>query len=120
MATTVADVRLIYSGTESDAQIEAAIATVLVMAARCLALMPDDATRDQVTKYLVAHLLTIIASNGAGVTTSSSLGDASDTYASGHFGKGLRGSSYGQMAIALDPNDCVSKIGNPRATFQKV
>lgn len=120
MAVTVADVRLIYSGSESDPQVQAAIDTILIMAAKCLALMPDDATRDQVTKYLAAHLLTVIASNGVGVATSSKLGDASDSFASGALGKGLRSSAYGQMAIALDPNDCISKLGNPRATLQKV
>lgn len=121
MATTVADVRLIYSGSASDPQVQAAIDTVLIMAAKCLAAMPDDATRDQVTKYLAAHLLTTtIDSGGSGITQSSSLGDASDTYAVSGFGKGLRSSMYGQTAIALDPNGCVAKIGNPRATFEKV
>lgn len=120
MAVTVADVRLIIGSMASDAQITAAIADIALLAAKCLAAIPDEPTRDAVQKYLVAHLLTIIDSSGAGVATSSSLGDASDSYATQALGKGLRASSYGQMAIALDPNDCVSKIGNPRATFQKV
>ena len=120
MAVTVADVRLIIGSELSDAQITAAIADTGLMAAKCLAAISDEPTRDAVQKYLTAHLLTTISSGGAGVATSSSLGDASDSYATGHFGKGLRSSSYGQMAIALDPNGCVSKIGNPKATFQRV
>ena len=121
MAITVADVRLIYSGPASDAQITAAIATVQVMAAKCLAGMPDDATRDEVTKYLVAHLLTMtVDSNGAGIAQSSSLGDASDSYNVGAMGKGLRSSGFGQIAIALDPTGCIARLGNPRATFEKV
>jgi len=120
MAVTVADVRLIYAGSASDAQITAAITDVGLLAAACLAAISDVAVRDAVQKYLAAHLLTIVDSNGAGVAQSSSLGDASDSYSVGALGKGLRASAYGQMAIALDPNDCVSKIGNPRATFQRV
>lgn len=116
----IADVRLIYSGSASDAQVQAAINDAGVMAAKCLAKIEDVVTKDAVQKYLAAHLLTVIDSSGAGVATSSSLGDASDSYASGSLGKGLRSSAYGQMAIALDPNDCISKIGNPRATLQRV
>lgn len=118
---TIADVRLIYSGSASDAQVQAAINDVGVMAAKCLAKIEDAATKDAVQKYLAAHLLTVVVdSSGAGIASSSSLGDASDSYASGSLGKGLRSSAFGQMAIALDPNDCVSKIGNPRATLERV
>lgn len=117
---TIADVRLIYSGSASDPQVQAAINDAGIMAAKCLAAIEDAATRDAVQKYLAAHLLTVIDSSGVGVATSSKLGDASDSYATGGLGKGLRSSAYGQMAIALDPNGCVAKIGNPRATFEKV
>lgn len=121
MAVTIADVRLIIATTASDAQVQVAINDVGLMAAKCLSKISDEPTRDAVQKYLAAHLLaTTIDSSGAGITTSSSLGDASDSYASTSFGKGLRSSQYGQMAISIDPNDCVSKIGNPRASFQRV
>lgn len=120
MAVTVADVRLIISTEASDAQVQAAINDVTLMAARCLSLIADEPTRDAIVKYLAAHLLTIIDSSGAGVATSSSLGDASDTYATSGLGRSLKTSAYGQMAIQLDPNDCLQRIGNPKATFQRV
>jgi hypothetical protein len=120
MAVTVPDVRLIITTNASDAQIEAAIADILLMAARCLALITDGDLQDAIVKYLTAHLLTVFESNGAGVATSSSLGDASDSYASGSFGKGLQNTAYGQMAVNLDPNDCLIRIGKPRATFERV
>lgn len=120
MAVTVADVRLVISTEASDAQVQAAIDDVTLMAARCLSAIADEATRDAIVKYLAAHLLAIIDSNGAGVATSSKLGDASDTYATGSFGRGLSSSAYGQMAINLDPNGCLQRMGNPKATFQRV
>lgn len=120
MAVVVADVRLIIDTELSDAQIQVAIDTALLLAARCLSAIADEATRDAIVKYLAAHLATIIGSEGAGATTSSSLGDASDTYATGHFGKSLASTSYGQIAIQLDPYGCLLKIGNPRATFERV
>jgi hypothetical protein len=120
MATTVADVRLIISTEASDAQVQVAINDVTLMAARCLALIADEPTRDAIVKYLAAHLLTIIDSTGAGVATSSKLGDASDTYKTDGFGRSLGSSNYGQMAIQLDPNGCLQRIGNPKATFQRV
>lgn len=120
MAVTVADVRLVIETELSDAQVQVAINDVTLLAATCLAAIAEEARRDAVVKYLAAHLLTLVSSKGAGVATSSSLGDASDSYAVGHLGKSLASTTYGQMAIQFDPNGCIQRIGNPKATFQRV
>jgi|SRR5690554_1893248 len=118
MAVTVNDVRLVYETELSDLQIEAAINDVQLIAEKCLKAITDENRRDAIVKYLAAHLLTIVDSSGAGVATSSKLGDASDSYATSHFGEGLKATSYGQLAIQLDPNGCLMRIGKPKAEVQ--
>jgi hypothetical protein len=122
MAVTADDVRAIYPPADdlTDAQVEAVITTAGVILAQtsCFDSL-DEAVQDEVQKHLAAHLLAVqTLSGGAGVATSMKLGDASESYASGHLGEGLRATSYGVTAITLAP--CLQTIGQKRAHIEVV
>lgn len=118
---SAADVRIIITTEMTDEQILAIVDDAALLAARCLSVLESDLQK-AIIKYLTAHIIVQSPNGpgGGGQLTSSSLGDASDTYASGQFGKGLSASSYGQMAIALDPNGCLVDIGKSRIGFATI
>jgi hypothetical protein len=77
----------------------------------------SDARYTSIVKWVAAHL---IASRGGaeGTLTQRTLGDASETYAKAVVGSFLKGSPYGQQALALDTNGCLVNLGKQRATFK--
>lgn len=107
---TAADVQLIISAT--DAQANAAIEDAALIAEHCVACLSADRQK-AIIKYLAAHL--IASTNSGASKTSSKLGDAQDSYARAQLGDALKGTTYGQQAIALDPSGCLLGLGKIKA-----
>ena len=78
----------------------------------------DADRRKIIIRWLTAHL--IASSHNEGALQSESLGDASETYARAQLGDSLRGTVYGQQALALDAKGCLSRIGKKRASVQVI
>jgi hypothetical protein len=109
---SAADVQTIIAAT--DAQANAAIEDAALIAETCVTSLAGDRQK-AIIKYLAAHL---IASGIGAQKTSERLGDASVSWARAQMGQGLLGTSYGQQAIALDPNGCLLKIGKVKAFME--
>lgn len=83
----------------------------------CMQGYPEERQR-AIVKWLSAHLLTSTA--GGGMLSSEKLGDAQDSYARATLSDGLKGTTYGQQALLLDPNGCLLKLGKSRASIEVV
>lgn len=116
---TAEDVRLVISTGLTDAQIEAIVNDASLLAKRCIQSLDSD-VQTAILRWLAAHLIASIKAKGGGVLASDSLGDASQSYFTGNFGKQLASTSYGQNALLLDPNGCLARIGKARASIEKV
>ena len=112
---TAAEVRAIISLplTVVDATIDAMVDAAVLLASNCAGVVSaTPELQKEILRWIAAHLLSTFARSGA--VTQQSLGDASESYASGSLvlGEGLRGSWYGQQAILLDPTGCLRRLGN--------
>lgn len=117
---SVADVRLVVVTAASDASITAVIDDAALFAEGCPALEGYSADRQSsIVKYIAAHMLAL-SGQAAGQLTAKALGDASESYAAPTMGSGLGSSSYGQMAITLDPSGCLANLGKVRAGFSVI
>lgn len=120
---TVGEVRAIITTDLIDAAVQGAIDDATLMAEHCV-LSLNALRQKSIIKYLAAHLIASMTAGGAGgkgaanTLTQFALGDASETYARATTGEGIKGTTYGQQAIALDPNGCVANIGKQRACFK--
>lgn len=106
---TPTEVRTIITTSLDDAALTVFIADAAMMVDQCpkVAAYPD-AQQKAIVRWVTAHLIAVTAQGGvAGQLTSKSLGDASESYASGAVGSDLKSSPYGQQAIALDPSGCL-------------
>jgi len=114
----VATVQALFSEPHPEALVQAMIDDAAMMADNpCVQGYP--ATRQAaIVRWLAAHMLA--STNRDGVLTSDKLGDAQQSYARATTGEGLRGTTYGQQALLLDFNGCLSRIGKPRATIEVV
>ena len=116
---TVASVRTLITTSLSDAQVAEIMEDAYAMTARCIDSLPD-ATKKAIVKYVTAHIISGIpgasSMTGSGAVTSESLGDASISFASRTMGSDLRGSTFGEAALALDPFGCLNRIGKGTAT----
>lgn len=114
----VEDVRLIIETSLSDAQVQAMIDDAALLVSACVESL-ECARQTAIIKWVTAHLianLSTATSGGAGVVTQESLGDASISYAKPPLlGEGLKSTTYGQQAIALDPNGCIASLGRNQA-----
>lgn len=115
----VAAVRAVITTRLSDTDIEAIIADAVLIAERCIKNLEGD-RQERILVYIAAHLIASIATAAGGTISSDRLGDASRTYSVAHLGKQMASTSYGQTAMFLDPNGCLSRLGRPPATIQKV
>lgn len=116
---SVDSVRTLIETTLTDAQIQELMVDAWVMTQACIEDLPD-ATKATIVKYVTAHIISGLPSSaggGTGAVTSESLGDASVSYATRELGSDLRGSTYGQMAIALDRSGCLARLGKGTATI---
>lgn len=117
---TVASVRVLITTSLTDAQIEEIMQDAYAMTARCIDSLPD-ATKKAIVKYVTAHIISGIPGassfTGSGAVSSESLGDASISFATRTMGTNLNGSTFGEMAIMLDPNGCLNRLGKGKATI---
>lgn len=118
---TVASVRVLISTTLTDEQIQEIMLDAHAMTARCIDSLPE-ATKKAIVKYVTAHIISGIpgasSMTGTGAVSSESLGDASISFATREMGSDLKGTTFGQTAIALDPNGCLNRIGKGTATIE--
>lgn len=118
---TADEVRAILATSLTDAAIESIIEDAELMVEDCIASMTCQ-RKTAIIKWVTAHLISSTSSGtsgGTGVITSDSLGDASRTYAKPTLGStGLFGSTYGQQAMALDPNGCLASLGMRKTLFK--
>ncbi len=116
---SVDDVRVIISTSKDDTAISAYITDAVLIAEGCPAIAEMSEARQQaIVKYLTAHLIsTAPGAGGGGVLTQKSLGDASETYASGMLGMGLESTPFGIQALAFDTSGCLRTLGKIRASL---
>ena len=114
---TAAEVMALTSTGFSESVVSAIIDEAASIVESCVSGY-DSARQAAIVKWVAAHM---IASTGAeGVLTSDKLGDAQQSFARGQLGDALRGTTYGQTALLLDTNGCLSKLGRGKAVFQRV
>lgn len=111
---TVDDVRQIITTSLSDGVVQAMIDAAGLLVNRCITTLSCD-VQAEIIKWVTAHLISNISSQtteGAGIITSESLGDASTSYAKPTLGTaGLSTTMYGLTAMAFDPNGCLGTLG---------
>ncbi|QDP55372.1 MAG: hypothetical protein Tp176DCM1853251_56 [Prokaryotic dsDNA virus sp.] len=119
---TASEVIAITGTAMSEALVSALIddAALVVADSTCFSGYSDE-KQTAIIKWLAAH---IVASTGpgakTGALTSRKLGDAQQSFARATMGEGLRGTLYGQQALALDTNGCLAGIGKGRASVQVI
>lgn len=112
MSAHVAELRLIFETSMTDAQLQAFIdaAAVIVgpdgcdLASKGL----SSATIDEIQKWLSAHLATV---NDPRVVRFRSSGHSTEFES--EVGLGLDASKYGQQVRILDKSGCIAKLGDP-------
>lgn len=116
MAVAAADV-IAITGTElAEAVVTALIADAELVAGDCISSYSAE-RQDAIVKWLAAHLVASTDAGGVSVT-SEKLGDASLTFARATLGEGLKGTFYGQQALALDTNGCLTGKGRGQASVE--
>lgn len=116
---SAADVIAITGTSLPETVVTALIQDAALVAANCIS-QYDGPRQTAIIKWLAAHMIASTAQGGESVLTSDKLGDASQTFARATLGAGLRGSMYGQQALALDPSGCLARKGNGTATVQVI
>lgn len=115
---TAADVQAVVStGSLTEAQIDEVISDAALIAETCIESLDGNRQRS-ILKWLAAHLISTIKSQGGGALTSDRIGDAARSYSTASLGTELRSTSYGQQALLLDPNGCLARLGKARAVFE--
>lgn len=99
-----------------EAVVSGIIDDAALLVERCVVSLGAD-RQTAIIKWVAAHL---IASGPERMLQSERLGQGSDTYATARLGEGLKGTTYGQQALALDPNGCLARLGRARATLEKI
>lgn len=89
-----------------------------MVAGDCITSYSED-RQAAIIKWLAAHLVASTAAGGE-FLASEKLGDASQTYARAALGENLRGTIYGQQALALDTNGCLTTRGKGRASVEVI
>ena len=106
------------TGTEqSESVVSQIIDDAALIASECIAGY-DEYRQRSILKWLAAHLLASTQEDG--VRTSERLGDAQDQFARAKMGDSLKGTTYGQQAIALDTNGCLARLGRAKARLRVV
>ena len=100
---------------------DATVGTFILASNKLVSEVFEDSDLDagmlkEIERYLTAH---IISSTVERQTTTQKLGDASVTYA-GKWGDKLSSTSYGQIAMMLDTEGLLAKMGKQSATITAV
>lgn len=117
MLPTAIQVKAIVETSLDDSVVDSVILDASLLAEQCLQGLSND-RKTAIIKWLAAHL--IASTDSSATLASSKLGDASDTYVRATTGEGLKGTTYGQQALSLDPNGCLARLGKARATFEVI
>lgn len=72
------------------------------------------AQRKEIERWLTAHFITI----RQGQLEEQEIGDAKDTYALGYLSGGIKSTTYGQQAVALDTSGSLAKAEMPKAKLE--
>jgi hypothetical protein len=113
---TASDVIALTSTNLAEAVVTSLIADAALLAGDCITDYSEE-KQTAIIKWLAAHMVASTDSGG-GTLTSEKLGDASQTFARATMGDGLRGTMYGQQALALDTSGCLAKRGKGRASVE--
>ena len=114
---TASDVLSLTGLNIDEAVVSSVVDDAAVMAERCSSAW-SDAQETAILKWLAAHLLS--STHDGGVTTSESLGDASQSYKRAQMSDGIAGTTYGQQAIALDSSGCLARLGRAKASIEVI
>lgn len=114
---TASEVRLTVTTSLTDAAIDQFVGDAVLMAEVCSVIPTfSEAKQKAIIRFLAAHLISM---NDASVRkTSESIGDASESFSTPVLGDALRGTTFGQQAIALDSSGCLANIGKTPMTFK--
>lgn len=115
---TASDVIALTGTALPEAVVTSLIADAALVAGECLTGYSDD-RQTAIIKWLAAHMVASTDAGGA-TLTSEKLGDASQTFARATMGEGLKGTIYGQQALALDINGCLAGRGKGRASVEVI
>jgi len=74
------------------------------------------AQRKEIERWLTAHFITI----RQGQLEAQTIGDAKDTYALGSLSGGIKSTTYGQQAVALDTSGSLAKAEMPKAKLEVI
>jgi hypothetical protein len=114
---SVADVTTLTGTSLSEVVVTSLIQDAALVAEDCIAGYAP-ARQTAIIKWLAAHLVASTSSGGESTLTSDKLGDAAQTFARATTGDALSGTMYGQQALALDTNGCLTRKGRARASIQ--
>lgn len=101
---TTSEVRSIISSPKDDTFVAMMIDdAVLFLENIASVVAASESMQKAIVRWVTAHLISV---SNSGQLTQKSIGDATDSYASNSalFGPGLRSTTFGQRALALDPN----------------
>ena len=112
---TVSEVRAIVDTSRSDIDVHGVISDASLLVEGHIGALSEDRQK-AIIKWVAAHLLT--STNDNGIPTSESLGDASESYDRAPLGEFLKGTTYGQQALALDVTGSLSRVGKATATVE--
>lgn len=114
---TTAEVRLTITTGLSDDAVAQFVADAVLMAEDCSVIPTfSEAKQKAIIRFLAAHLISM--NDASARKTSEKIGDASESYSTPVLGDNLRGTTFGQQAIALDSSGCLAKIGKMPMTFK--
>lgn len=111
---TPEQVQRLLSVTFSTEELEDAISDAGLMLNACAKLY-DDERQAALVKYLAAHLLASSQVGAAGSLASESVDGTSYSRATATLGQNLKGTTFGQQALLLDPNGCLQSLGEMNA-----
>lgn len=116
---TVAQVRAIITTSLTDDAVTAIIEDAALMVEHCISSLAE-ARQTAIIKWTTAHLISSMSGSTGGKKTLSSfkIGDAQENYVQATLGEAMKGTTYGQQAIALDPNGCIANIGKRKVSFK--
>lgn len=114
---TASEVRLTITTGLSDDAVAQFIADAVLIADDCSSIAGfSEAKQKAIIRYLAAHLISI--NDASARKVSESIGDASESFSTPVLSDNLRGTTYGQQAIALDTSGCLGKTGKTPITFK--
>jgi len=113
---TATEVKVIITTSLADAAIESFIAIANAMVTNTVTCGLGAAVLKEIERWLTAHLISITQER---MTTDEKLGEATVKYA-GVYGEGLKGTSYGQMVLALDTCNSFANLGKKAASIKAI